>query len=232
MMPGALGTGGSDFSEQIPFFARHYTVIAMDPAGYGQSRPPQRDFQRNFYEGDAEHAHALMSTLGFAKYSVMGWSDGANSATMLAARYPAEVTKLVAWGGNSYLTQMELQGFQEIRDVSQWSTRALEPMRRVYGEDLQTMWDGYIGGLERIYAQGGDIYQSQLGSVRCPALILHGAKDPLVGAEHPEVLRKGIGKAELVVFPDGKHNIHARYADDFNRCVLDFLQRAETSQTT
>lgn len=60
-MPGALGSIWTDFKPQIEGFDREkFTVLAWDPPGYGQSRPPEKDFKPDFYEKDAECALEFM----------------------------------------------------------------------------------------------------------------------------------------------------------------------------
>jgi len=223
MLPGALGTGAGDFHAQIQPFSRHFEVIAPDPRGYGRSRPPTRQFPPDFYRRDAADMLALMDALGHKRFSILGWSDGANAGTILAALHPERVERLVVFGGNSFLTGEEVSAFDAIRKVSSWSPRAAEAMRAVYGDELDELWERYVSGLKAIYAAGGDVYQSLLAQVRCPTLILHGAKDPLVPLLHPEGLHHGIAGSRLHIFPDGKHNIHVRYADDFNAIVMEFL---------
>jgi valacyclovir hydrolase len=228
-LPGALGTGTADFSEQLQWFSQSYRVIAPDPRGYGQSRPPERSYPVDFYQRDAEDMAALMKTLGYDRFGVLGWSDGANSGTMMAIRYPELVDRLVVWSGNSFLSSKELHTFQSMRSLSTWSPRAIEPLHSIYGEDLQPLWERYIAGLEGLYAAGGDLYQADLSKVKCPTLILHGAADPLVPSVHPEKIHRGIVGSEFYNFPEGKHNIHKRYAEEFNRVVLAFLERTKPS---
>ncbi len=55
--------------------------------------------------------------------------------------------------------------------------------------------------------------------VRCPALIIHGAKDPLVLRSHPERLHALIAGSELSVHPEGKHNVHLRFATEARRLL-------------
>ena len=45
-----------------------------------------------------------MKALSFKKFSVLGWSDGGVSATILAALYPDSVQKLVIWDSNAYVS--------------------------------------------------------------------------------------------------------------------------------
>jgi valacyclovir hydrolase len=226
-LPGALGTGASDFPDQIAWFGQHYRVIAPDPRGYGQSRPPERDYPLDFYPRDAEDAANLMTALGYERFGVLGWSDGANSGTIMAVRYPERVERLVVWGGNSFLSEEEVHVFQSIRSLSSWSPRAVEPLRAVYGDELQPLWERYVAGLEDLYAAGGDIYRSKLEKVRCPTLVLHGDLDPVVPAVHPEMIHRGILKSEIYRFVEGKHNIHKRYSAEFNEVVFSFLNRTK-----
>src|SRR5471030_105391 len=108
MIPGALGTGAGDFPAQIGWFAaRHFHVIAPDPRGYGGSRPPERDYPADFYTRDAADMLALMSALGHERFNILGWSDGANIATIMAARHPEKVARQAVFGGQSFLTAEE-----------------------------------------------------------------------------------------------------------------------------
>lgn len=224
-IPGALGTGRTDFEHQLPWFSQTYQVTAPDPRGYGESRPPDRDYPRHFYQRDAEDVLALMTALGHREFAVLGWSDGANTGTLMAVNAPDRIRRLVVWGGNSYLSAEEIAAFQAMRSISSWSQREADAMRQIYGDSLDVLWERYVAGLEELYAAGGDIYRSQLGEVRCPTLVLHGEKDPLVPSFHPRIIRQGIRGSLLHVFPEGKHRIHAKYAAEFNQVTAAFLVR-------
>ena len=80
-----------------PSLARHFTVVAADLRGYGDSSKPP---------GDAEHRHyskremaadllALMRELGHARFAVMAHDRGARAAHRLALDHPAAVQRLV-----------------------------------------------------------------------------------------------------------------------------------------
>jgi valacyclovir hydrolase len=224
LIPGALGTGAGDFPSQIGWFAeRGFEVIAPDPRGYGRSRPPERDFPLDFYDRDAADMFALMSALGHERFAVMGWSDGANIAVLMAAKKPQTVTKLVVFGGQSFLTPEEIEAFNAIRKISAWSPRAAQAMRAIYGEDLDGLWDRYVDGQVALFQAGGNLYRERLKDVRCPVFILHGGRDPLAPAFHAQAIHHGIAGSQLHIFPEGKHNIHLRYADEFNPLVHAFL---------
>ena len=68
-----------------------FTIIAWDPPGYGNSRPPKREYKlERTYTRDADLALQLMAKLGYAKYSLLGWSDGGKTAMMMAIKKPGK----------------------------------------------------------------------------------------------------------------------------------------------
>jgi len=60
----------------------------------------------NFYLWDAMDGASVMSALGYEKYWVIGWSDGANAAIDLAVDATKKdfIRNLVVWGRNAYRT--------------------------------------------------------------------------------------------------------------------------------
>eukprot|EP01062_Namystynia_karyoxenos_P063083 TRINITY_DN55906_c0_g1_i1.p2 TRINITY_DN55906_c0_g1~~TRINITY_DN55906_c0_g1_i1.p2 ORF type:complete len:292 (+),score=86.21 TRINITY_DN55906_c0_g1_i1:83-958(+) len=227
-MPGALGTAATDFAPQLTGFDDSYQVVSFDPRGYGRSRPPSRTFPDGFYRTDAVDAAELMRALGHQRYHVIGWSDGAISACILAADFPERVGKLVMFGGNAYLTEKDAAAFEKHRDVERnWSQRMKDTHRPTYGDELQPMWDAATDAWIRIVRErGGDVCMREARALRCPTLVVHGAKDPICLAEHPKWFCDNIPGAEYLEFAEGKHNLHIRFAAEFNAAVRSFFARA------
>ncbi len=230
LIPGALGSGQTDFGPQLEEFSKRFRVIAPDPCGYGRSRPPRRDFSGNFLERDALDMAGLMRSLGHQAYLVAGWSDGANAAALLALAEPDRVQRLVVWGGNSFVSAEEIEIYRAMEPISTWSERIRQVLEAVYGDELQGLWSAWCSRMEDIFRSGGELYRNRLPQIRCPTLILHGEKDPLVPAFHPRVLVEEIPGARLEVFSEGKHNLHLRHASEFNRRVLAFLEAETTDE--
>uniref|UniRef100_A0A0A9Z804 Valacyclovir hydrolase n=4 Tax=Lygus hesperus TaxID=30085 RepID=A0A0A9Z804_LYGHE len=224
-LPGALGTIWSDFKPQIEGLDKtKFTIVAWDPIGYGKSRPPNREFNPRFYHKDAEFSAKLMEVLKIEKYSMLGWSDGGISAMIQAAATPDRVKKLVIWGANAHITDKDMKLYEGIRDTAKWSEKMRTPLEMVYGaEGLRDMMQEWYEALDQIYKKGGDICKKDLLKITAPTLILHGNKDPVVPDEHPVFLDENLKNARLHRFPDGKHNVHLRYATEFNKIVTDFL---------
>ena len=193
----------------------------------GKSRPPVRDFPLGFYQREADDCAALMAALGHERYGVMGWSDGAIAAVKLAASQPEAVVKLCIFGGNSYFTQEDIDAFEATRDVeAAWSKRMKATHTPIYGaEGLQQMWGAACDGWARLYAEsdGGDVCQAEAKAIACPTLVLHGHKDPICLEEHAVWFADNIPGAKLHILPEGKHNLHIRFADEVNPMVKEFM---------
>lgn len=226
LMPGALGSAWTDFKpqiEQLPKLLPDHTIIAWDPPGYGKSVPPQRKFGLEFFREDAEAAVKLMRALNRPKFSVLGWSDGGITALILAGRHADAVEKLAIWGAGAYLNKDEVQSLQAIRDVAKWSPRMREPMER-----FAQLWGEWVDAACEFYKQrDGDFCRSEVEQVKAPVFILHGKKDPMIAPEHVPWLKQRLPNALYHEFPDGKHNIHLRYAEEFNKLVADFFRGKE-----
>ncbi|XP_039750363.1 valacyclovir hydrolase-like isoform X2 [Pararge aegeria] len=224
--PGALGTIWSEFNHQIEGFNRDkFSLIVWDPPGYGKSYPPEKNFSVDFLEKDADMAYELMKVLQIPKFSLLGFSDGGITSLILAAKYPDAVNKLVVWGANSFILPAELEAYKKIKDVNKWSKRLVEPMIEIYGKErFAKYWANWVDAMDAIYqANNGDICSHQLKNIKCPTYILYGEKDPMVDQVHVSHLHTHIEGSRIHLYPEGKHHIHLKYAEDFNKRVQEFL---------
>ncbi|KAM7012251.1 valacyclovir hydrolase isoform 2-T2 [Tautogolabrus adspersus] len=227
LLPGAIGSTRTDFGPQLKSLNKErFTVIGWDPRGYGRSRPPDRDFPLDFFERDAKDGVDLMKALGFGKFSLLGWSDGGVTALIAAARYPDLINRIVVWGANAFITQHDLQIYEGVRDISKWSARMRQPFEEMYGaETFAKMWGAWVDGFTQFARRPeGSVCIEHLPLIRCPTLIIHGEKDPIVPNSHAQFLTKHIKGSRLHLMPEGKHNLHLRYAEEFNKLAEDFLE--------
>lgn len=120
------GNGGSinNFENQIPFFAAHYKVIAVDSRAHGKSADAGDSLT---FEMMADDFNALLDSLHLSKAYVIGWSDGGINGLLLAIRHPDKVKKLAITGANlwpdttgltPYVFHLIEQGSAELRKKS------------------------------------------------------------------------------------------------------------------
>lgn len=169
----------------------------------------------------------MMDALNVSKFSVLGWSDGGITGLILAGKYNECVDKLMIFGSNAYIVADELKIYESIRDVSKWSAKMREPLEKLYGaEYFKATWEQWVDTFKLIYAENdGDLCKQYVNRITAETLILHGEKDPMIANEHVPYLMQNIKNCKLITWPEGKHNIHLRYAEDFNKKIADFLHK-------
>lgn len=213
--------------EKLPELLPTYTIIGFTPQGYGKNSTEKRHFGVDFFERDALNALTLMQQLEINKFDVLGWSDGGITGLVLAGFHSFNVRRLVVWGSNAYIHPDELKIYEGIRDVSKWSEKMRKPMEDMYGkEGFQQLWGEWVDTILRFYKErDGNICKEHLEGIIAPTLIVHGAKDPMIVPEHVPYLLNHINNSEVFIFEEGKHNIHLRFAEEFNKVVAEFLLR-------
>lgn len=133
------------------------------------------------------------------------------------------IDKIVIWGSNAYVAEEDRTATKRVDDTANWSPRFRAEFEKVYGaERLKTLWAEYCDR----YRLWDDICIQDLKEIRAHMLLLHGDKDPMVAAEHPKFIAENVSNCRLHRFPEGKHNIHIKYKDEFNRMVETFLLEA------
>lgn len=74
------------------------------------------------------------------------------------------------------------------------------PLIKLYTENgLQDMWNAWCDALQDIYKKSnGNLCKEKLPLIKCPTLIVHGNKDPMIATEHPQYLLNNIKGAKYV----------------------------------
>ncbi|KAF5274178.1 hypothetical protein FQR65_LT17052 [Abscondita terminalis] len=171
--------------------------------------PLQDQFPKNFYERDADVAAKFMESLDIKEYSILG----------------GVMEHLAIWGSGSYLVEEDMTACESIRDLNKWSDKMKSPLIKLYGEEeFKRILNEWLDTLNAIFRDGGNICKHLLPAVQCPTLIIHGNQDPMLAKEHPKVFLENIKNVKIHVFPEGKHNVHLRYAEEFNSVVTRFIE--------
>src|SRR3954452_5877515 len=97
LIHGITGTS-EQWNDVIPMLAEHYTVVAPDLLGHGESAKPRGDYSLGAY---AASVRDLMVVLGIRRATVVGHSLGGGIAMQFSYEYPpfAERLVLVSSGG-------------------------------------------------------------------------------------------------------------------------------------
>src|SRR6266852_6049630 len=103
----------------------------------------------------------------------------------------------------------------------------LAPHHHGYWRSLPAM---YVAAQEALVAAGGVlITEQEMASIRCPALIMHGALDRVVPADYSRIIHEHIPGSRLLVF-DAGHAAHLRCEKEYTAVVMDFFLEQESDE--
>ena len=228
----------------VPFLVEGYQLAAVDLPGHGASdKPAGADYS---IPSLAARMLEFLDELGWEDASFAGSSLGGGVSLAAAIRAPARVSSLVlcnsvafSHGLPRWLGQLgQLPGMPFIfgriplpvmrttlrfarggcasveKDTCERCTRYLHSqdgrlaffrtLHSLYGSALDDMAEGYEG-------------------IRCPALILHGVRDPLIPLKHAEQLATVLPQSRLVRIPGSGHFPQEEDPERTGRAIRRFL---------
>ncbi len=181
LIHGFTGTALGDLGGLIAEFETDYRVIGPDLRGYGASRPPNRIFPPDHYLRDAADLAALLDRVALGKVVVLGFSDGAEAALLLAATRPDLVRGVVAWGVSGVISPEEVASVERWLPVSAWGPERdawkQQIIERHGAEQLEPLITGWVAAARAIASRGGNICYEQAAQIECQVLLLNGDRE-------------------------------------------------------
>ena len=198
------------FKNQTDVFSSRFHVYALDTRGHGKTPRGERPFTiRQF----AEDLLGFMDGHQIGKAHLLGFSDGGNIAMVFAIRHPDRVNKLILNGAN-----LDAGG---VKRTVQIPIEAGYRIARKFAEKS----DGAKQNAEMLglMVNDPDVPARELSKITAHTLVIAGTKD-MIKREHTQLIAKSIPEAELA-FIQGDHFIANKRPDEFNRIVLEFLEK-------
>ena len=106
----------------VPTLAKHFTIVAADLRGYGDSDKPQGLPDHSNYSKRrlAQDQVGLMRALGYESFAVLGHDRGGRVAVRMALDHPKVVTKLITLDVAPTLAMYEKTSFEFARAYWHW----------------------------------------------------------------------------------------------------------------
>ena len=231
------------YAFQLPAYTEHFSCIAVDLPGSGESDKPAGPYSTDGY---ADQVAAFLGAIGIERAHVAGVSLGAAVGIHVAARHPGRVRSLSLHSGchatDDYLT-IVLEQWRTLASalptVADVVIQAIFPwcftpemyvdrpefvatlVDFVRGRPAQPL-DAFVAQIDAVVAHDAS---AALGKIDVPTLITFGARDLVCSTRFAEPLNNGITGSELVVFDHLSHAGLHEDPDTFNRATLDFLLR-------
>ena len=253
-------TGSSQtWEEVIEPLAEHYTVVAPDLLGHGESAKPRGDYSLGAY---ASGIRDLLAAIGHDRATVVGHSLGGGVAMHMAYQFPERVDRLVlvSSGGlgrevHLLLRAAALPGSEIVLPLLAAPSLigrldglggALARLGLRAGADLDEMWRGFssladpgaraafIHTLRTILDPGGQRVSATdrlYLAAEMPSLIMWGERDPIIPFRHGVRASETMPGSRLVSFPDAGHFPHRDDPRRFVRELTDFMESTEPGDT-
>jgi 4,5:9,10-diseco-3-hydroxy-5,9,17-trioxoandrosta-1(10),2-diene-4-oate hydrolase len=244
--PGA--SASSNFSRNIPVFAKSFRTIAVDQPGFGKSDKPTGHPQ--YFTHSANAVVGLMDELGIERAHFVGNSLGGGAAVRLALDHPDRAGRLVLMGpGGLSVNVFAPDPTEGVKNLSKFaappgpSKEKLEAFLRVMVFDQSLITDELLEerfaaantpeSLAAMKAMGAsfmdpETYEQgmlwrEAHKLRQRVLLIWGREDRVNPLDGALLALKTIPRAQLHVFGRCGHWAQLEKFDEFNRLALDFL---------
>jgi len=231
------------YAFQLPAYTEHFSCIAVDLPGSGESDKPAGPYATDAY---ADQLAGFLGAIGIEHAHVAGVSLGASVAMHLAARHPDRVRSLSlhsAWDrSDDYLKAVVEMWRSLARALPTVADAVIDgifpfcftPEMYVERPEFVQALDDFVRGrpsqpVDAFLAQTEAVLahdaSGALAQIQAPTLVTFGAHDAVCSTRFAERLTSPIAGSELTVFD---HLSHAGLHEDpeaFNRATLEFLLR-------
>lgn len=203
------GNGGSinAFKYQIPFFEKHFKVIAIDSRLHGKSGGSPDTIS---YDLMASDFCALLDYLQIDSAYVLGWSDGGINGLIMAMQCPEKV-KMLAVSGANVVPDSSAVPYSDIL----WMKNFVEHDTTASKKEI---------ALNKMMLYQPNIPFEELKQIYCPVLVIAGDHD-IIKPEHTIKIFQSIPNASLCIFPDSNHGALQQHPELFNETVLRFFNK-------
>ncbi|WP_315834651.1 alpha/beta hydrolase [Bradyrhizobium prioriisuperbiae] len=216
LLHGGLGHSGN-WGYQVPVLvAAGRRVVLIDSRGHGRSTRDTRPF---LYELMASDVLAVMDALHLDKAAMVGWSDGACVALVLAMQAPARIAGVFFFACN-----MDPSGTKPFV-MKPIVERCLGRHAKDYADLSATpdQFKAFADAVGQMMKTQPNYSARELGEIRVPVAIVQSEDDEFIKLEHAQYLARSIPGADLILLQDVSHFAPLQRPALFNDVVLGFL---------
>jgi len=230
---GGMAFFDNSFAKQRDYFATYRTVVGIDQRGYGHS--PDGPWSLS-YQMMADDTAAVIDQLGLGPVDVVGHSDGADLALILARDHPKMVRRLVISGAN-----IRVNLSPEEKQRAQWSPQQLAGHLREVANRLPPWfltdysrvspdgpehWMTLLAKSYDMWLQPVVIEPADLKKISIPVLVMAGDHDFTSVEENAEIFR-ALPNGQLIIVPASNHGTFNKRPELVNLAIREFLDQPD-----
>ena len=216
LLHGGLGHSGN-WGYQVPALVENgYCAVLIDSRGHGRSTRDMRPFT---YELMASDVSAVMDALNLEKAALVGWSDGACTALILASKVPARVAGVFFFACN-----MDPSGTKEVEFgpiLKRCFGRHVKDYKRL--SPTPDQFEELSDAVSLMQRTQPDYSADDLAQISVPVAIVQSEHDEFIKREHAEYLARSIPNAEFIHLPGVSHFAPLQRPGQFNAGMIAFL---------
>ncbi|HKG55985.1 MAG TPA: alpha/beta hydrolase [Candidatus Limnocylindrales bacterium] len=205
------GGGGTidDLGALRTLLSANHRVVAPEQRGHGRTGDPG-DIS---YPAMAADTAALLDALAVERADLVGWSDGAVIALLVARDRPDLVGSVVSIGGNVDATPPATPAFTE--STSAWlasATPADVPMPPLYRDPREgpAHWPLVAARVLEMWRHDPGLSLDDLSRLSCPVLFVSGDRD-MIELDHTLAMYRAAASAALAIVPHAGHHVPATH---------------------
>lgn len=219
LLHGAM-TDARSFIANTPALAERFRVLTPERRGHGHT--PDVDGPITYDLMAADTVAFLDEVVGGPAHLV-GHSDGANVALLVALRRPDLVDRLVLISGNFRWDGL-IPGTLDIEELVPFVIDGYAEVSPDGRDHLPVV----AAKLARMIAEEPTLTSDDLGRVAARTLVMSG-DDDLVFLEHTIALYRGVPDSELVIVPGTSHLLNLEKPELCNELITSFLTADATA---
>jgi pimeloyl-ACP methyl ester carboxylesterase len=216
LLHGGLGHSGN-WGYQVPALVRSgYRAVLIDSRGHGRSTRDARPFS---YELMASDILAVMDALHLERTGLVGWSDGACTALILAAKAPARIAGVFFFACN-----MDPSGLKPI-EASPTLNRCFGRHAKDYAQLSATPehFKDFVKDVTLMQQTQPNYSEHDLAKISVPVAIVQSEHEEFIKREHAEYLARTIPNGDLVILNGVSHFAPLQRPEQFNTAMLAFV---------
>lgn len=234
----------STFRKMIPLLSKHYSIIAIDLPGFGNSEKCTNFIYT--YENYGKLIAACIDYFNLERVSLIGHSMGGQIALHAAKIVPEKIDKLVLLASSGYLGKASMikryssyLPFSEIvakfvvhkktvpdylKNVLYDHTFITDELTEAYSLPLQDK-KFYKSLLRLLRYREGDLPSEQLKLIQNPALLIWGKEDRVVPITVGLQLKQDLPNSNLITYDRTGHLLTIEQSEAVSHNILSFVGR-------
>ena len=256
-----IANSSDTWARVAPLLSDHFTIIAPDLLGHGESATPRGDYSLGAH---ASGARDVVTALGHERVTVVGHSLGGGIAMQFAYQFPERTERLVLVSSGGLgrdvhmllraatlpvaadyvlpaLTSRRLVGLG--RDVAGLLARVgLRPsadiavLARGFAElDNAGSRQAFLQTLRAVVEPGGQRVSANSRltlAATLPSLIVWGKQDSIIPVAHGAAAHEAMPGSRFVVFEDAGHMPQEAQPHHFAAVLKEFVEQTEPARLT